>query len=176
MQYFRKNSALVAIKCCVLLGLAFASNAMAAWQVAVSPSDPVIGQQIFVDVTSTTGPVCFPFAAVVSTVNSDVFVKLMAGDSCGAEDIASARSYPVGVLGEGTYSLHVEYCSDNPPPFPVDCSTIADIPLRVLGSSIVAVPTNSWYAVLALIILVALAATKALSWRRMKTMIGRGVR
>jgi hypothetical protein len=76
----------------------------------------------------------------------------MVTDACQSEDRVDERHYSMGSFQEGSYTVEVEYCALNPPPFPSPCSVVGRLAFDVVGmESVVAVPTNFGYAMVGLL-------------------------
>ena len=116
--------------------------------VTLEPQHAASNENVFIHVTSTTGPQCFSPDAVVEEAGNSLVLKLTVTDACGGNDYVAERRYLVGSFQEGFYTLDVEFCVLNPPPFPSGCHVISQLSFGVGGIAYVAaVPANSGYAI-----------------------------
>jgi len=135
-----------------LLGISLFSSAKSALVVSIEPASPSVGEEIFAQITSTSGPQCFPAGGIVTVEDGVVAFKFIVEDACVGSDFVSQRQYSIGRLASGSYRFDLSFCFENPPPHPSPCTVLTQVPFIVGGSSaVVALPVDSRYLRIAMI-------------------------
>lgn len=133
----------------------------------LEPASPTNGTELFVHVENTAAPQCFPPAPIITRIGSDLSVRLSVTDSCPPIDFTTQRDYSIGSFVAGIYSLRVEFCVVNPPPFPMECGVILQTPFEVAGESPAAsVPIDSRSLLTLMLVLLAVVGANAIANRR----------
>ncbi len=136
----------------LLFGILAFSPAKSALVVSLQPASPSAGEEIFAEITSTSGPQCFPPAGLVTIEDGVVTFKFIVTDACVDSDLVSQRQYSIGSLASGSYRFDLSFCVENPPPHPSPCTVLAQVPF-VVGASPAAVslPVDSRYLLVAMV-------------------------
>jgi len=134
------------------LGLAV-STAVAATSITATfiPSPPQAEQPLVVRMTDTQGPHCWPVGVVTQGANGVITLSLTFSDTCPPANVVAYRDYVLGTFPTGKYVFVYKSCSDNPPPFPVSCNVVLQIPFIVPLPPPARVPALSWWGIAALI-------------------------
>jgi len=109
--------------------------------------------------TLTTGvKACWTAATQIVLNGTTNTISLDFDDSCPPGSLLLSRDYTLGVFAPGVYTLLVQSCTNNPPPFPSDCHTVLRQSFTV---NIPPAPTlSTWMMILLGIALVALTGFK----------------
>lgn len=129
----------------------------------LEPANPTSGTELVVNVVNTAAPQCFPPAPNIARTDNDVSVRLSVTDTCPPSDFTTQRDYSIGSFESGNYSLRVEFCVVNPPPFPTNCGVILQTPFEVDGeATATSVPVDSKQLLTSILVLLAAVGAKAL--------------
>ena len=129
------------------------------------PALPATGQTVTARLSNGLSNACWPPATSVTQVNTQITLRLDYGDTCAPQNILASRDYVLGAFDAGNYTLVVNSCSHNPPPFPSECNTVLQAPFAVIAP-VTPAPILSPWALLTLTVLTAAAAGLALRVRR----------
>jgi hypothetical protein len=129
------------------------------------PALPAAGQTVIARLSNGLNNACWPPATSTTQAIADITLTLDYDDACPTQYIAPYRDYVLGAFGGGNYTLIVNSCSNNPPPFPNECNIVLRAGFAVIAP-ITPAPILSPWALLTLAGLVATAAGFALRLRR----------
>jgi len=102
------------------------------------PALPVAGQTVTARLSNGLSKACWPPATSIVRDNSTtVTIKLDCDDACPSQYLTSFRDYALGAFPAGTYNLVVMSCSNNPPPFPSECSVVLRATFGVLAPRVI---------------------------------------
>lgn len=153
----------------VFVALCVSRAAYGEFVVTLNPEQPAENEDVFIHVVEPGGAQCFPPYSIVSMDGDSIIIELWSTDACAAEDYVSERDYRVGAFASGSYSLDVEFCVSNPPPFPSGCGPLANLSFNVAGAGQegrgLAVPINSKYAAILLALAVVFVSARRLIGR-----------
>jgi hypothetical protein len=151
----------------LIIAVGAAEPAQADLLARLEPANPTSGTELIVHVVNTEAPQCFPRGPIVTRTGNDLRVRLSVTDSCRPSDFTTQRDYPIGSFAAGIYSLGVEFCIVNPPPFPTDCGVILQTPFAVEGEvPAVSVPMDSGPLLTLMLVLLATVGARAMAARR----------
>ena len=129
------------------------------------PALPAAGQTVTARLSNGLSNACWPPATSTTQVNADITLTLDYDDACPPQYILPYRDYILGAFPGGNYTLIVNSCSNNPPPFPNECHIVLRAGFAVIAP-ITPAPILSPWALFTLAGLVATAAAFALTLRR----------
>jgi hypothetical protein len=96
------------------------------------PALPVAGQTVTARLSNGLSNACWPPATSVTQVYAEITLRLDYSDTCAPQNILPWRDYVLGAFPAGNYTLIVNSCSHNPPPFPTECNIVLRAPFAVL--------------------------------------------
>lgn len=129
------------------------------------PALPAAGQTVTARLSNGLSNACWPPATSVTQVNTQITLRLDYGDTCAPQNILPSRDYVLGAFDAGNYTLVVNSCSHNPPPFPTECNIVLQARFAVIAP-VTPAPILSPWALLMLAASIAAAAGLALTVRR----------
>lgn len=134
-------------------------------QVQFIPALPLAGQTVTARLSNGLSNACWPPATSTTQVNTEITLTLDFDDACPPQYIMPYRDYVLGAFGAGNYTLIVNSCSNNPPPFPNECSIVLQAGFAVI-TPVTPAPVLSPWTLLALAGLVAATAGFSLTLTR----------
>lgn len=134
-------------------------------QVQFIPALPAAGQTVTARLSNGLSNACWPPATSTTQVGTEITLTLDFDDACPPQYIMPYRDYVLGAFAGGNYTLIVNSCSNNPPPFPNECNIVLRAGFAVI-TPVTPAPVLSPWALLVLTGLVAAAAGFALTLRR----------